>query len=119
MRLNLGAADRRVEGFISVDIAPPADVVADLSERWPWEDSSVDEVLAYDVCEHILSHDELQDDWESQRESGKIWKQTDGRIWFLNELWRVLKPGGRAIVETPNAAKGSGYFQDPTHCSPY
>jgi len=96
MKLNLGACDRRFDGFLSVDIAPPADVLADLSQPWPWPDSSVDEVRAHDVIEHIAD-----------------------RIHFMNELHRVLKPGARATIETPNAAKGAGYFQDPTQKSPW
>lgn len=93
-RLNLGANDRRVEGFVSVDVCQPADVIADLNNRWPWTDSSVDEVLAFDVFEHLLSK------------------------WFtMNELYRVLKPGGRATIEVPCAAHGAGAFQDPTHVS--
>ncbi len=94
LRLNLGACDRRQEGFLSVDIVPPADVVTDLSQRWPWKDSSVDEVIAFDVIEHIAD-----------------------RIHFMNELHRVLKPGGIATIETPNASRGAGFYQDPTHKS--
>ena len=108
MKLNLGANDRRIEGFISVDIAPPADQIVDLSELWPWQDSSVDEVMALDVCEHIDTTE--VDGWGMP---------ISGRIHFMNELHRVLKPGARATIETPNAAKGSGFIQDPTHVSPY
>jgi len=96
IRLNLGAADRRFPGYLSVDIAPPADVVIDLSLPWPWPDSSVEEVFALDIIEHIAD-----------------------RIHFMNELHRVLRPGGRATIETPNASRGAGYFQDPTHKSPW
>ena len=96
MKLNLGACDRPFDGFISVDIVEPADQSADLSQPWPWPDSSVDEVRAHDVIEHI-----------------------ENRIHFMNELHRVLKPGAQATIETPNAARGSGFFQDPTHKSPW
>lgn len=96
MRLNLGAADRRIDGFLAVDICPPADIIADLALPWPWPDSSVEEVLAYDIIEHIAD-----------------------RVHFMNELHRVLRPGARATIETPNAARGAGYFQDPTHKSPW
>ena len=118
MKLNLGAADRRVEGFISVDIAGPADQIVDLAEWWPWADSSVDEVLAYDVCEHIKSR-LMADSWSSVIPGGPCKHGTDGRIHFMNELHRVLKPGARATIETPDASRGVGYFQDPTHVSPY
>lgn len=96
LRLNLGSADRAFDGFLSVDIVPPADVVTDLAKPWPWPDRSVEEVLALDIIEHI-----------------------EDRIHFMNELHRVLKSGARASIETPNAARGAGFFQDPTHKSPW
>lgn len=94
MKLNLGACDRRIEGFISVDIAEPADQIADLRQPWPWADSSVDEVRAHDIFEHLPD-----------------------RIHTMNELHRVLKPGAKATIEVPSAAKGAGFAQDPTHVS--
>lgn len=120
MKLNLGAADRHLDGYLCVDIEPPECAACglahlrkvDLSITWPWLDSSVEEVMALDVCEHIGDvhvydlHTGMAD-------------RCSGRIWLMNELHRVLVPGGRATIETPNAAKGVGYFQDPTHCSPY
>lgn len=93
-KLNLGSCDRNFPGFASVDISGPCDIVADLSKPWPWEDSSVDEVVAFDIIEHI-----------------------EDRIHFMNELHRVLKPFARATIEVPNATKGSGFAQDPTHRS--
>lgn len=93
MKLNLGANDRRVEGFLSVDIAPPADVIADLTKAWPWPDSSVAEVVAFDVFEHL----------PDKRHT-------------MNELWRVLQPGGIATVEVPTLP-GVGACCDPTHVS--
>jgi SAM-dependent methyltransferase len=94
MRLNLGACDRAFPGFLSVDIVPPADVIADLSQQWPWADSSVEEVLAFDVFEHL----------PQKRHT-------------MNELWRVLKPGGVATIGVPHATEGDGGHCDPTHCS--
>lgn len=96
MRLNLGCADRDIQGFVGVDIAPGpcVDVVADLRQLWPWEDSTVLEVRAHDVFEHLPD-----------------------RIHTMNELWRVLQRGGIATVEVPSASKGAGFAQDPTHCS--
>ena len=97
MRLNLGACDRRLEGFVSVDICPPADQIVDLSEYpWPWEANSVDEVAAFDLIEHLPD-----------------------RIATMNELHRILKPGAVAHIIVPNAAKGAGFFQDPTHQTPW
>lgn len=94
LKLNLGANDRRFDGFLSVDIVPPADFIADLTQPWPWEDSSVDEVLAYDVFEHL----------PNKRHT-------------LNELWRVLKNGARATIQVPHATDGDGGHCDLTHVS--
>ena len=122
LKLNLGCCDRKLEGFVGVDIAEPADMIVDLAGPWPWDDSTVDEVVALDVIEHI---------GPKLSRSGHIsaiapYPYTDrtpfvdnGRIHFMNELWRVLKPGAQATIETPNAARGVGYLQDPTHVSPW
>lgn len=93
MRLNLGANDRRVDGFVSVDVCQPADEIADLTKPWPWPDSSVEEVLAFDVFEHLPDK-----------------RQT------MNELWRVLRPGGVARIEVPTV-RGVGAVCDLTHVS--
>jgi hypothetical protein len=95
VKLNLGACDRRLNGFLSVDICPPADVVWDLTVApWPWDDSTVEEVAALSVFEHLPDK-----------------RQT------MNELWRVLVPGGRARLQLPLATEGDGGFCDPTHRS--
>jgi len=94
-KLNLGCCDRRIQGFVGVDLAPgPAvDVVADLSKPWPWADGSVEEIVAHDVIEHLPD-----------------------RLLTMNETWRVLKPGGKVDIVVPTT-DGPGAFQDPTHVS--
>ena len=94
VKLNLGCADRAIEGFLSVDIVPPADVIVDLRDfMWPWDNSSVECVVAHDIFEHL----------PDKRHT-------------MNELWRVLKPGGRADICVPTAP-GVGAWQDQTHAS--
>lgn len=99
LKLNLGANDDVREGYITVDIAPPADVVTDLRERWPWPDDSADEILSWDCFEHLPS-----------------------KIHTLNEAWRVLRPGGRLDMRVPcvmlaDGRVNPGAFADPTHSS--
>ncbi len=94
MKLNLGCSDRTIAGFIGVDIAPPADQLVDLAGPWPWPNSSVEEVLAYSVFEHL----------PDKRHT-------------MNELWRVLAPEGIARIQLPHATLGDGGHCDPTHRS--
>jgi SAM-dependent methyltransferase len=101
VRLNLGANDARVAGYISVDRNGPADFIADLTCAWPWPDSSVDDILAHDVFEHIDNRD-----FPGQK----------GIIWCLNEAHRVLKPGGKLDLWVP-CLPGDAPWVDPSHVS--
>jgi predicted SAM-dependent methyltransferase len=93
VRLNLGCSDSHMKGWVNVDLYPPCDQIADLSWRWPWDDSSVDAITAWDFFEHIAS-----------------------KLHTMNEAWRVLRPGGRLDLIVPTT-DGRGAFQDPTHVS--
>jgi hypothetical protein len=89
---DLGGRLQSYPDYISVDLKD-ADVIADLNERWPMEDSSVGVIRAYDVFEHL--RDPLK---------------------TMKELYRVLAPGGYAFIQVPST-DGRGAFQDPTHVS--
>ena len=94
MRLNLGCCDAPLQGYVNVDLVPaPGVLAADLRQPWPWPDSSVDQVRAWDVIEHLPD-----------------------KIFTMNELWRVLRPGGVADIAVPTT-DGTGAWQDPTHVS--
>jgi glycosyltransferase involved in cell wall biosynthesis len=94
MRLNLGCCDALLEGYVNVDLVPgPGVVAADLRQPWPWADGSVEQVRAWDVIEHLPD-----------------------KIFTMNELWRVLQPGGVADIAVPTT-DGPGAWQDPTHVS--
>ncbi len=81
IRLNLGSGDVRFEGFTNVDLYDDtADIRADLKEL-PFNSNSVTEIRCIQVIEHIHYA-------ESQR--------------VLEEMHRVLKTGGFAILETPD-----------------
>lgn len=93
MRLNLGCGTEEIDGFVGVDCIPPADQLVDLSKPWPWDDSSIEEVRAFDIIEHLPD-----------------------KLHTMNELWRVLVPNGEAELCIPST-DGRGAFQDPTHVS--
>jgi SAM-dependent methyltransferase len=96
IKLNLGCTDRLLKDYINVDIVdlPGVDVVTDLSKApWPWEPNTVSHVFAHDVIEHLPN-----------------------KILTMNELWRVLEPGGQADILVPST-DGQAAFADPTHVS--
>lgn len=100
IKLNLGSGFRKIEGYVNLDnraVTEP-DIVQDIAlDGLPFEDSSVDEVFCRDFLEHVPI----------------------GRtIFVVEEIWRVLKKGGKFESLTPSTDQGSrGAFQDPTHCS--
>ncbi|WP_372786484.1 methyltransferase domain-containing protein [Phenylobacterium sp.] len=86
MKLNLGCGDKILDGFVNVDVVESRagkspDVVCDLHKLEPFEDATADEVMAIHVVEHF---------WR--------WEVLD----ILKEWVRVLKPGGKMILECPN-----------------
>lgn len=94
MKLDLGCSDSiPPKGFTGVDRCPPADEIVDLNAAWPWEDSSIDEIRAVDIIEHLSD-----------------------QIHTMNEAHRVLKPDGLLHIEVPTI-DGPGAWQDPTHKS--
>ena len=91
LRLDLGAGKGRntPEGFLKVDLHPgPGIRVVDLRKRWPWAKDSVDEVSTNYVLPFLAPHE---------------------RVHFMNELYRVLKPGAKAQMITPYWASCKAY----------
>ena len=112
MRLNLGCSSAVMPGYVNVDLVQPCDEVADLALPWPWEDSSVEEIYAADIFEHI-------GDVPLGAPADFRHRHWSGRIHVMNEAHRVLKPGGILTMECPDAAKGAGQWQDCTHVTPW
>lgn len=87
VRLNLGCGDKILPGYVNVDVAASRmgakpDVLCDLRDlSRHFSTGSVDEVLSVHVVEHFWR-------WEVME--------------VLQEWVRVLRPGGKMILECPN-----------------
>ena len=88
--LDLGGRFNCPPNYTSVD-KKDSDIVCDLNKPWPFEDSSVGVIRAFDVVEHL-----------------------DDIVFIMREIHRVLMPGGYVFISVPSS-DGRGAFQDPTH----
>ncbi len=92
--LDVGCGINKYPGAIGIDrnLNTAADVIADLNQDFlPFQDSSFREVRAIHVIEHV---------WDVIR--------------TLEDFYRLLAPGGRAVIVTPHYTDFSS-FCDPTH----
>jgi hypothetical protein len=98
MNLNIGSGDEKFENFASVDFDPSAnpDYCFDLEKDiWPFDDNSVDKVIAYHILEHM----------------------GEGFFHCMQELYRVCKHGSIIDVRVPHHRHES-FLSDPTHRRP-
>lgn len=92
--LDIGCGDRKLPGAVGIDrlSLPAVDIVHDLDVfPWPIADASYDLVFANHFLEHV----------------------TDV-LACLGEMHRILKPGGRAVIQVPYF-RSVDAFSDPTH----
>jgi hypothetical protein len=96
IRLDFGCGPNKREGFQGVDAIAfvGVDHVVDLTTApWPWADGSVAEAHASHFVEHLTAVE---------------------RVTFVNELYRILAPGGTCQIVVPHWASNRAYG-DPTH----
>ena len=101
VRLDIGCGGNKQESFVGLDARDLSgvDIVHDVNEYpWPLPDECVLVAIASHLVEHIPPHN-------------------FGFVNFMNEVWRIMKPGGEFAIVTPHGFS-SGYLQDPTHCNP-
>lgn len=92
MKLNVGAGNKHLAGYLSVDIeqnpdpaAPKLDIVADIKSI-PLPDNCAEEIIAIHVLEHIHR-------WDVKA--------------VLKEWHRLLIPGGKLVIEMPDIRKAA------------
>lgn len=96
LKLNLGCGASRLPGFVNVDKFGDPDVRHDLEVfPWPWETSSVGEV----VLSHVLEH---------------LGQTTDVYLGVIRELYRVCAPDATIHVVVPHP-RHDDFLTDPTH----
>jgi len=83
IKLNLGCGERQFKDYINIDIRDikGVDLIHNLIESLPYKNDTVDEIIAYDVLEHVSFRytDKMFSDWV-----------------------RVLKSGGKLEFSVPN-----------------
>lgn len=129
LKLDLACGNNKIEGYTGVDVAAleSVDVVHDLNEYpWPFEENSVDEVHCAHYIEHI-KHDNVAldlrkivnesnsfEEFKIKVNEESFFRPKDGFIKFMNELYRIMKPGSKATLIAPYYS-AMGSFGDPTH----
>ncbi|MEU1298870.1 class I SAM-dependent methyltransferase [Streptomyces shenzhenensis] len=83
-KVQIGGGAHRIDGFFNIDLVPPADLLWDIRQGIPLQDSSVTEIFSEHFLEHI-----------GYPRSAKH---------YVHEAHRVLEPGGWIITGVPDAA---------------
>lgn len=83
IKLNLGSGKDYIDGWVNVDIEEQynPDVISDVTQPLPFKDSSVTEIKAFDILEHVT------------KQQAPV---------FITECHRVLKVGGKLHLRLPN-----------------
>ena len=93
-KVQLGAGSSRLPGWLNTDIEPGGDGLAylDATRPFPFEDDSVHYIFSEHVIEHLTY------------EEGKT---------LIGEAYRVLVPGGKMRVSTPDLMQFIALFDEP------
>ena len=92
-KLNIGAGQTHIPGFINIDISAKADITLDLGkDKLPLENNSVDLIFSYHTLEHIPDY-----------------------LFALSEIHRVLKHGGCFLLGVPYVTLTEFHLVNPYH----
>lgn len=135
VRLDLGCGENKVPGTVGVDFraVEGVDIVQNLT-IFPWlsiPDNTADVIYTSHLLEHInpdspdprlaglidlLLQKKIVTTGEVEKYVGE-YRFLGGFVRFMDEVWRITKPGGQFISTFPFAGS-PGYWQDPTHVNP-
>lgn len=134
IRIDIGCGANKIPGWVGIDIRPlpGVDIVCDL-EKYPWDlpDECASVAAASHVLEHIvpqkpesrlvglidlLRKKKIITEKEVEKYIGEYTFESTF-IRFMDEVWRILKPGGEFLIRVPYADT-MGFYQDPTHVNP-
>jgi len=92
-KINIGCGRNYRKGYINIDInkKEKVDKIVDLNKKLPFESNSIFEVYCWNVLEHIKNFKEL-----------------------MEEIYRILKPGGIFIFRVPIAGT-IPFYMSPDH----
>jgi predicted SAM-dependent methyltransferase len=91
-KLQLGAGGEDTAGWLNTDIKPgPKEAYLDATKRFPFEDGSLHYIYAEHVIEHLTYSEGLE---------------------MFRECHRVLAPGGKVRIATPNLLKLVALFRE-------
>jgi hypothetical protein len=96
LKLNLGCGSNQKPGYLNVDKYGNPEMLVDLEKfPWPWEDSSVSEILLNHVLEHLGETSEIY-------------------LKIIQELYRVCSNKAILKIRVPHP-RHDDFITDPTH----
>lgn len=96
LKLNLGCGNNKIDGYVNVDLYGSPDFKFDLETfPWPWETSSVSEIILAHVLEHLGQTPNVY-------------------LNIIKELYRVCKNEALIKIIVPHP-RHDDFISDPTH----
>jgi hypothetical protein len=100
-KLNIGCGLDKRAGYVNIDYSDKLnpDLVWDLEQTpWPFEDNSVDEIVAFHVLEHVG-------------------QSTKSFFAIIKDLYRICQDGAVIHIRVPHP-RHDDFISDPTHVRP-